>query len=691
MKEIKNEVEIKEVYDPSKMIKIFENQKISLNKDIIFLKEDILKDFKRIENSLNTKYEKQNANTVNKLYKFETTIEAMKTKVNDLSSLITTDKNIQQKVLQLTEFKRATTDKMINQEITMKMNSAQLKEAINKYDKLLSDSIIYPAIIGNNAQFKDFHELIDYILLGINQFNIFRDQNTIDFKDYAIKIENLYKTLKAQADSIVNSCSTYCAKQIGQYDTKIGKRINDQESRIFEYQKENDEMLSKIEEKMNNINAFMNIIDKRQEELYKKLEEQMNTLKEYKDEINKNFEIYNNNFELINNRLKHLNKKIKKEKLRNKEILIPNKESNSTNNQNSGVNLKKSQLGKSIVKKYIAGEISYNEIERSQTKKKVSKKSNEKKLEKRMAFGPDKLGDDVFDNNLLKKNSDLVNINSFKSSNRNSQKEESEFTDSSIDKNEEDIKNKNIQDSRNQNQNLLKIPSILNDEEYKSSDMYSTKQKAYQLLMFQNQKDYSLNKNNNRYKDFGENKNNFFENNNINEEKNSILTKLKSIGDNNNVFYNDNKKRNKRKINKSNELYEKINNINNHAKYNYYSIFNDYNDIKIKNTQNKLNVIEVNFDKNYQDNKEKDDLQDLIKKIKENRHFSSVRKNNFQRKNKVIKLGKSEATSCNFDLLNKNKNIKEEANNYKSFNNINNFHTTKNSFNKPRLYSSKND
>ena len=101
MKEIKNEVEIKEVYAPSKMIKIFENQKISLNKDIIFLKEDILKDFKRIENSLNTKYEKQNANTVNKLYKFETTIEAMKTKVNDLSSLITTDKNIQQKVLQL--------------------------------------------------------------------------------------------------------------------------------------------------------------------------------------------------------------------------------------------------------------------------------------------------------------------------------------------------------------------------------------------------------------------------------------------------------------------------------------------------------------------------------------------------------------------------------------------------------------
>ena len=78
--EIKNENETTDVYNTSNIVKIFENQRITLNKDIIFLKEDILKDFKRIENSLNMKYEKQNSNTVNKLYKFESIIEAMKTK-----------------------------------------------------------------------------------------------------------------------------------------------------------------------------------------------------------------------------------------------------------------------------------------------------------------------------------------------------------------------------------------------------------------------------------------------------------------------------------------------------------------------------------------------------------------------------------------------------------------------------------
>ena len=228
MTEIKNEIEPTDTYNNNKIVKIFENQRITLNRDIIFLKEDILKDFKRIETNLNTKYEKLNANVVNKLYKFESIIEAMKTRIDDLSSLISTDKNIQQKVLQLTEFKRKITDKVMNQEIALKVNSAELKESINKYDRILTDSVIYPGIIGNNGQFRDFHEMIDFILLGINQFNTFKEKNAVDFKDYAIKIENLYKSLKAQTDSIVSSCNTYCTKQIGSFDAKIGKMINSQ-------------------------------------------------------------------------------------------------------------------------------------------------------------------------------------------------------------------------------------------------------------------------------------------------------------------------------------------------------------------------------------------------------------------------------------------------------------------------------
>ena len=78
--EIKNDEESTEILSYGKINKIFENQRITLNKDVLFIKEDILKDFKRIENNLNSKYEKQNTQVSSKLYKFESIIETMKNK-----------------------------------------------------------------------------------------------------------------------------------------------------------------------------------------------------------------------------------------------------------------------------------------------------------------------------------------------------------------------------------------------------------------------------------------------------------------------------------------------------------------------------------------------------------------------------------------------------------------------------------
>ena len=93
-KELKNNNESTDIYNIENITKIFENQRVTLNKDIIFLKEDILKDFKRIETNLNLKFEKQNSNITNKIHKFESSIEAMKSKIEELSSLISTSKSV---------------------------------------------------------------------------------------------------------------------------------------------------------------------------------------------------------------------------------------------------------------------------------------------------------------------------------------------------------------------------------------------------------------------------------------------------------------------------------------------------------------------------------------------------------------------------------------------------------------------
>ena len=124
-------------FSPENIPRIFESQRKNLKQDILFFKEDILKDFRELELKLTTKYEKQNSNTLTKLHKFENTIEAMNNKIFELSNLISTDKNIQQKVLNLQEFKSKVTDKLISQDLSIRINETKIKDTINKYDKII--------------------------------------------------------------------------------------------------------------------------------------------------------------------------------------------------------------------------------------------------------------------------------------------------------------------------------------------------------------------------------------------------------------------------------------------------------------------------------------------------------------------------------------------------------------------------
>ncbi len=42
------------------------------------------------------------------------------------------------------------------------------------FQSLFADSVIYPGIIGKSCKYKTFHELIDYLLVQIGEFNSFK-------------------------------------------------------------------------------------------------------------------------------------------------------------------------------------------------------------------------------------------------------------------------------------------------------------------------------------------------------------------------------------------------------------------------------------------------------------------------------------------------------------------------------------
>ena len=64
-----------------------------------------------------------------------------------LSNIISNDKIIKDKIDKLIQFKEKTNEKIINTEFKLNQTNNELHKAITKYDKLLSDSVLYPGII----------------------------------------------------------------------------------------------------------------------------------------------------------------------------------------------------------------------------------------------------------------------------------------------------------------------------------------------------------------------------------------------------------------------------------------------------------------------------------------------------------------------------------------------------------------
>ena len=511
---------IKEIdFSPENIPKIFEKQRKNLKQDILFLKDDILKDFREIETKLNTKYESQNSNTLIKLHKFENSIEVMKNKIYELSNLIVTDNDIQQKVLNLQEFKTKVSDKLIFIDIALKENESAIKEAIDKYDKILNESIFYQGIIGSNCKFLNFHQLIDYLLLNINQFVIFKEKNMIDLKGYKIKLESLLKSLKIQNDSMTSNNIKFINKKISESEKRIKELINIQEVKLNDIQIEKNKLNSienKLEEMNNEIKKILNI----KMGNYTKLEEEIDLLKEFNKGVTIKFENKENEINFIKDKCNTLNEYLNNINLMTRKKIIKkkdnkldmnandflknnkNEEKKNNNNQFNDINnyntinnsnnirlMRRGSLVKSIVKQYINGEISINELEKPIKRqsstfinendlKKIINSNNSRKSYiknydknslgnlskiKRLTLGPDNFKNfNKLNKNLLNKciDSEKTILDQNNSSISEEKSEDIDYLNSFREKNSEN----KITNNKDKNINLSKEEGIKNDE-----------------------------------------------------------------------------------------------------------------------------------------------------------------------------------------------------------------------------------
>ena len=258
-----------------------------VSEQLIFFKEDILKELKQLETQMTLKYKVEKNKNDAKIIKMEETIESLSKNFEIISSSINKDNTLHAKIEKFSELFPKLEETVNTHELKIKNSTKKFTEDIYNLDNKITENIFYPLIIGPKGRYKTFHEFIDFVLFNINNLLVFKEKTNSLLKDLKNKIETNIKNLKVNLDYQTKNCNAFTSSSIKESELKINNAWN--ENLNFEIKKINqnfENYKKNLEEKILDINKKLQKI----EENFEKIE----TEKKEKSRLNKDIEKYQN-------------------------------------------------------------------------------------------------------------------------------------------------------------------------------------------------------------------------------------------------------------------------------------------------------------------------------------------------------------------------------------------------------------
>ena len=667
----------------------------SLKNELLYFKEEILKDMRFELSKFTTKIDNQRDSFNQIISSLELKFSAISDKFIILSNSISEDKALKEKIKELNTFQNKTKDTLSFHDSKFKYQSKMIIDAMNRIDHFINESILYNDVIGPtpNCKFQNFHNFIDYIITNITQLNNFKEKTASnDIKSYKSKMDTALETLRTQIFNTSKGNNNYAKKLVEKEEEKINGMFNLYDEKITGLRMENSKYISNIKMNFENMQKEWEKITSMKKEIHEKIEKERNDV----NKMNKYFEskleeyhmVYLEQNQNLSKSIEELFNQIKSIKHRMKELNINTNSANIFIKENKGEvkmenKQENQQESKEKINEEIKGGININTEEKKELETSDKKVGTESMLKKYM------------DGKM-----NYEQISHFKV-----QKKLKSFED----KNPKNLKISYINDISNKSQNIKMnyldiLNNILNNPKIKS--IYNTNNKDVQnfidriiigsvvnsqIKTYENLNQYILNKlkNNNLIKNFEKEKNknqNFKFNENLKFDEHSLITNK----DNANSSNNDN-------------LYDKIfesikENIHNNYKNNSLRMTMYKKNFEINNKRESKNLMNGKNNSNSQVLFLKNDLEEKENNLKPSITLRKVpfkkkiNTNNDVNKNDTFDNEKNN-TSENFNIESINRKMNKDKitkNNNEENNKIINIINYSNKSQSQRLISKKN-
>ena len=258
----------------------FNPEKSKMIQDLLYFKNDILKDIRKLEEKLGLKLNEQNSMISEQYENFEKKLTELSNYISKVHSLVQDTNDIMDQIKNLMKFKNRAEENFnrINSRITTFQK--ENKDYINNIEKLINENLKYPGVIGRNAKFLNFRYFIDFIIKSLKDVNEFKDEiRDFDINDFKKKINSDISDFRfAINDNYKNS-----VRLIGNTFKEVDVKIADIIKKNYDNMKENEEKFEELKNRINNyFTEYQTKFESLEKNINDKFNEQFNEIAKFK-------------------------------------------------------------------------------------------------------------------------------------------------------------------------------------------------------------------------------------------------------------------------------------------------------------------------------------------------------------------------------------------------------------------------
>ena len=458
---------------------IDDNLAKTVREDLLIFKNETLKEIKLSEKSLLEKYRNTEFSISEKIQNFEKQIKQFSDKIIEILAFIDSIKDAKNSIDTLLAYKIKSENSIFDLDLKLKSLDKDCHDSIYNISNILKDSVIYPGIIGTTAKFKNFHDLVDFILSYIAKSKQFNEKIQKDVNTNRIRQDNNIEKIKASYDDIASKTKALIVNEIISIEEKNNSFFRLYDEKFQNIRVDNEKYgiaVKNTEQLLNNFKAQMNDIENTKNELLVKFNDINEKSKQHNKEITTIKEKYHSLANYIKNmkfvKRENSQNDIKNDNNKDREnllnILNNNDEISSSNKELIKIKLKKNESG---LKAYISGKININQLQSLQNKNNFKSTESFKKINnnyeqeenitpyesKKLKTSPvfkenDKLIMERLENKNIKRNIIATNYNS-----SNNTKNSKQINDLKINKN---LVEKSSDTTLNSNQNANRVKPL---------------------------------------------------------------------------------------------------------------------------------------------------------------------------------------------------------------------------------------